>query len=66
MQDVPGVSLTTLSRDPDGMIRATLAAAKAEEINTVLLALQAAGFTITANPSQDAGERVLADITVRS
>ncbi|WP_022681093.1 type II secretion system protein GspL [Sphingobium bisphenolivorans] len=66
MQDAPGVSLTTLSRDPDGMIRATLAAAKADDINMVLLALQAAGFTITATPSQDPGGRTLADITVRS
>jgi general secretion pathway protein L len=66
MQDAPGVALTSLSRDPDGMVRATLAAAKADDINAVLLALQAAGFTITATPSQDAGGRTLADITVRS
>lgn len=66
MQDAPGVQLTALSRNPDGTIRATLAAARTEEINTVLLALQAAGFTITATPSQDAGGRMLADITVRS
>lgn len=66
MQDAPGVALTSLSRDPDGMIRATLAAAKAEDINSVLLALQAAGFTITATPSQEPGGRTLADITVRS
>lgn len=66
VQDAPGVSLSALSRDPDGMIRATLAAAKADDINNVLLALQAAGFTITATPSQDPGGRTLADITVRS
>ena len=66
MQDTPGVALTSLSRDPDGMVRATLAAAKADDINAVLLALQASGFTITATPSQDAGGRTLADITVRS
>lgn len=66
MQDAPGVALTSLSRDPDGMVRATIAAAKADDINTVLLALQAAGFTITATPSQDPGGRTLADITVRS
>ncbi|WP_340264377.1 type II secretion system protein GspL [Sphingobium mellinum] len=66
MQDAPGVSLTALSRDPDGMIRATLAAAKVDDINQVLLALQAAGFTVTATPSQDPGGRMLADITVRS
>src|SRR3546814_4386508 len=34
MQDVPGVSLTALSRDPDGMIRATLAAATRSEEHT--------------------------------
>ncbi len=66
MQDAPGVALTSLSRDPDGMVRATLAAAKADDINIVLLALQASGFTITATPSQDPGGRTLADITVRS
>ncbi|WP_416464222.1 type II secretion system protein GspL [Sphingomonas sp. VDB2] len=66
MQDAPGVALTSLSRDPDGMVRATLAAAKADDINIVLLALQAAGFTITATPSQEPGGRTLADITVRS
>ncbi len=66
IQAEPGVSLTALSRDPDGMIRATLAAVKSDEINRVLIALQAAGFTITATPSQDPGGRTLADITVRS
>ncbi|MHA6767793.1 type II secretion system protein GspL [Sphingobium ummariense] len=66
LQDAPGVSLTALSRDPDGMIRATLAAAKAEDINLVLIALQAAGYTITATPSRDPGGQTLADITVRS
>lgn len=66
MQDAPGVALTSLSRDPDGMVRATLASAKAEDINIVLLALQAAGFTITATPSQDPGGRTLAEITVRA
>ncbi|MCP1471060.1 general secretion pathway protein L [Sphingobium sp. OAS761] len=66
IQDTPGVALTGLSRDPDGLVRATLAAARADDINNVLLALQAAGFTITATPSQDPGGRTLADITVRS
>ena len=66
MQDAPGVALTTLSRDADGMVRATLASAKAEDINIVLLGLQAAGFTITATPSQDPGGRTLAEITVHA
>ncbi|WP_336960044.1 type II secretion system protein GspL [Sphingobium aquiterrae] len=65
MQTAPGVSLTSLGRSADGTLRATLAAARAEEINGVLLAIQAAGFTITATSSQDPGGRTLADITVR-
>lgn len=66
MQGAPAVSLTALARDPDGTIRATLASAKAEDINIVLLALQAAGFTITATSAQDPSGRTLADITVRA
>ncbi|MET0370135.1 MAG: type II secretion system protein GspL [Sphingobium sp.] len=66
MQDVPGVALTTLTRDPAGVVGATLASARAEDINLVLLALQAAGYTITATSAQDPGGRVLAQVTVRS
>jgi general secretion pathway protein L len=66
LEGAPSVSLTMLSRDPDGMIRATLTAAKIEEINPVLLALQGSGFTVMATPSQDPTGRALADITVRS
>lgn len=65
MQRTPGVALTALSRDPDGMLRATLASAKVEDINNVLLAVQAAGFTITATSSQAPDGRTLADVTVR-
>src|SRR3546814_9295964 len=43
MQGAPGVSMMSIGRDPDGMLRATLAAAKSEEINIVLVALQSAG-----------------------
>lgn len=66
MQGTPGVSLTVLSRDPTGMVSATLAAARAEDINAVLLALQASGYTITATSSQAPSGQVLAQITVRS
>lgn len=66
MQGAPGVAVTALSRDPDGMLRVTLAAARAADINIVLVALQAAGFTITATSSQDPGGRTLAEITVRA
>lgn len=66
MQGAPDVTITSLRRDPDGMVRATLVSARAEDINTVLLAIQANGFTITATSSRDQGGRVLADITVQS
>lgn len=65
MRGAPSVALTLLDRSADGMVKATLAAPRAEDINVVLLALQAAGFTITATSSQDNSGRVLADITVR-
>src|SRR3546814_42147 len=35
MQGAPGVSMMSIGRDPDGMLRATLAAAKSEEINKI-------------------------------
>lgn len=66
MQGSPSVSITLLSRDPDGMIHASLASARAQDINQVLLAIQAAGFTITATSSADTSGRVVAQITVRS
>lgn len=65
MQGTPSVSLTRLSRGADGLLSATLASARAEDINIVLLALQSAGFTITATSSRDTSGRVLAEITVQ-
>lgn len=66
MQDVPGVTLASLSRDPDGTMRASLVGARVEDVNAVLVALQAAGFTVSVTSSQDPGGRTLADIMVRS
>lgn len=65
MRGSPSVGLTLLDRSQDGTLKATLAAPKADDINVVLLALQASGFTITATSSQDPSGRVLANITVR-
>lgn len=65
MRPVPGVSLTQLSLGEDGLLHATLAAARAEDINAALLSVQGAGFKITASSSTDPGGRVLAEITVR-
>lgn len=65
MQGVPGVSLSVLGLREDGLLHATLASAQAEDINRVLMAVQAAGYTITATSSTDPGGRVLAEITVK-
>lgn len=65
MQSAPGVSLSTLSLGDDGLVHATLASPRAEDINMVLLAVQTAGFRITATSSADPGGRVVADITVK-
>lgn len=65
MQPVPGVSLSALSLNEDGLLHATLASARAEDINAVLLAVQGAGYSITATSSTDPGGRVVAQITVK-
>lgn len=65
MQGAPSVGVTLLDRAQDGTLKVTLAAPKADDINIVLLALQAAGFTITATSSADPSGRVLADVTVQ-
>lgn len=66
MQASPAVSLTQLARQPDGTLQATLAGTTAQDINAVLVALQTAGFTITATSSQAPDGRTMANITVRS
>jgi general secretion pathway protein L len=64
MQASPAVSLTTASQLADGTLRVQLAAQRPEEINVVLLALQEAGWRISANAVQQQGGRLVADITV--
>ncbi|MGD9812096.1 MAG: type II secretion system protein GspL [Sphingobium sp.] len=65
MQGTPAVSLSSLGLDDSGLLHATLASARADDINAVLLAVQAAGYRITATSSVDPGGRVIAEITVR-
>lgn len=65
MRPVPGVSLSALTLNEDGLLHATLASARAEDINTVLLSVQGAGYRITATSSTDPGGRVIAEITVK-
>jgi len=64
MQANPNVVLTNVSQGADGALRVQLAASKAEEINEVLIAIQEAGWRLSANAVQQRGARLIADIMV--
>lgn len=66
IRDVPGVSLKTLSHRTDGTLTTTLAAPRVEDINTVLLALQARGYKVTAQPMAGTDGQQMANITIRA
>lgn len=66
MEAQPGVALDNASWDAAGTLTATLGAARAEDINPVLLALQAGRYRITAQPRTGSDGRALGDITIRS
>ncbi len=64
MQANPNVALANVSLGADGSLRVQLAANRAEEINDVLIAVQEAGWRISANAVQQRGARLMADIVV--
>lgn len=64
MQANPNVVLTNVSQGADGSLRLQLGANRAEEINDVLIAIQEAGWRISANAVQQRGARLVADIMV--
>lgn len=64
MQPVAGVTLRQADYRPGGVIAAMLAAPRVEDLNTVLIALQNKGYTVTAAPRTDATGQAVADITV--
>lgn len=67
LEPLPSVSVRQLSYQTDGTISVTLAAARKEDIDTALIALQRQGYAVTVPPSlsQDATGSVIAAITVR-
>ena len=65
MREAPNVSIANMTHSADGTLRVTLSAPRVEDINMVLIALQEAGFTVTAAPQQGQGGQALADLTVR-
>lgn len=64
MQTSAAVSLTSANQLADGTLRVRLSAAKAEDINAVLLSIQEAGWRISANSVQQQGAQLIADIAV--
>lgn len=66
MRDVPGASLKTLAHRADGTLTTTLAAPRVDDINKVLLALQARGYRITAQPMAGADGQQMANVTIRA
>lgn len=66
MGDAPGVTLKTLSHRTDGTLTTSLAAPRVEDINKVLLALQARGYRITAQPMAGNDGQQMANITIRA
>lgn len=66
MSDTPGVTLKTLSHRTDGTLTTTLAAPRVEDINKVLLALQARGYRITAQPMAGTDGQQMANVTIRA
>ena len=65
MSASPSAIVTDLSYTPDGTLSATLNAPTTEGLNTVLLALQRDGYTVSATTSQGTDGRAAAAITVR-
>ncbi|HZV18397.1 MAG TPA: type II secretion system protein GspL [Sphingobium sp.] len=64
MQVNPNVVLTSVNQGADGSLRVQFAGNRAEEINEVLIAIQEAGWRISANAVQQRGARLVADIMV--
>jgi general secretion pathway protein L len=66
MRDTPGVTLKTLSHRTDGTLTTTLAAPRVDDLNRVLLALQARGYRVTAQPMAGTDGQQMANVTIRA
>ncbi|NIJ35560.1 general secretion pathway protein L [Sphingopyxis panaciterrae] len=66
MDDTPGVTLKTLSHRTDGTLTTTIAAPRVDDVNKVLLALQARGYRITAQPMAGSDGLQMANVTIRA
>lgn len=66
MGRAPTVAIDALAWRGDNVLSVTLGAPRNEDINPVLIALQSAGYRITAQPRAGSDGRSLADVTIRS
>ena len=66
LQLTPGAAASTLSWQANGTLAASLATPRADELNRILIALQGAGYKVTAVPRQGPDGRTAADVTIRS
>jgi general secretion pathway protein L len=66
LNDHPAVAVRTLGHASNGTLSVTLASPRIEDVNAVLKALQARGYTITAQPMQGSDGMQMGNVTIRA
>lgn len=66
LRDAPAVSIKSLAYREDGTLTVSLAAPRVEDLNPVLVALQAKGYHISAQPMAGSDGQQMANITIRA
>ncbi len=66
LQEHPAVAVRTLGHASNGTLSVTLASPRIEDVNAVLKALQARGYTITAQPMQGSDGMQMGNVTIRA
>ena len=64
--EAPAVSLKSLVHRGDGTLTAMIAGPRVEDVNPVLIALQARGYKITAQPLAGSDGQQMANVTIRA
>lgn len=66
LKDHPAVTVRSLSHASNGTLSVALASPRIEDVNDVLKALQARGYTITAQPMQGSDGMQMGNVTIRA
>ena len=66
LNDHPEVAVRTLAHAGNGTLSVTLASPRIDDVNAVLKALQARGYTITAQPLQGSDGMRMGNVTIRA